>query len=752
MKPPSTDPVPPDGSRPSPTRTRLWLFRLAALSLFPLLVLLAEFALRLGGYGYNPDYFVPLRIGGEDFLVQNEDFSRRFFPGEVARQPAALRMAARKPPGVIRIFVLGESAAMGDPEPAFGPARYLEAHLAHRFPSNRFEIVNVAFTAINSHVLLPIARECARQAGDVWLLYIGNNEMVGPYGAATVFGAQAPSHRWVRLALALQRTRLGQLADALAARWRPRPDAASWGGMQMFLDNRVAPDSPNRFTTYTNFAANLADIVACGSRSGASVILNGMAVNLRDCPPFASWNRAPTNSNTAQRFHALLAEATAAETNRDWPTADRLLKDALALESNHAETHFRRARAREQLNDLTNAIARYQTACDLDALPFRSDSAINGILRAVARREAGRGVHWLDAPQRLAAVAGVPVCGDETFYEHVHFNFDGAFRLGRLWAEAVEAVLPPGRLAAPAADWPTQEQCERWLALTDWNRKLTLESMLRRLQQPPFTAQPGNNERIARLRQLEQAALARMNSATLAAARETFAAALAARPDDHFLHELHGNFLQVTRDLPGAVRAWQRAAELMPHDFLPRFQVGVLLARQGRHAEAEPAFRAALAIRPALVEGWVELARSQSAAGNWTNALAAFQRAAELRPRDANLRAAAARALLELNRTTEARAAAEQALRLQPENVEARLVLGDALARENRWAEAAAAYEAIVRLQPNQIVARLNWGVALARQGRLEAAREQFEFVLQAEPGHAVATALLRQLPAPSAN
>src|SRR5207344_3209805 len=104
----------------------------------------------------------------------------------------ALRMYARKPAGVTRVFVLGESAAMGDPEPAFGPARYLEALLQLKHPGRRFEIVNVAFTAINSHVLLPLAQECARHEGDLWIVYMGNNEMVGPYGAATILGTQAP--------------------------------------------------------------------------------------------------------------------------------------------------------------------------------------------------------------------------------------------------------------------------------------------------------------------------------------------------------------------------------------------------------------------------------------------------------------------------------------------------------------------------------------------------------------------------------
>ena len=60
-------------------------------------------------------------------------------------------------------------------------------------------------TAINSHVILPIARECARRDGDLWIIYMGNNEMVGPFGAGTVFGfARTGSMALVRAELALK--------------------------------------------------------------------------------------------------------------------------------------------------------------------------------------------------------------------------------------------------------------------------------------------------------------------------------------------------------------------------------------------------------------------------------------------------------------------------------------------------------------------------------------------------------------------
>ena len=92
--------------------------------MLPVLALaVLEVALRLGGYGYSCGFFKPLRIGDQHFLVENDAFGFRFFPRDLARMPLSLRMPAKKTAGTYRIFILGESAAMGDPEPAFGAER-----------------------------------------------------------------------------------------------------------------------------------------------------------------------------------------------------------------------------------------------------------------------------------------------------------------------------------------------------------------------------------------------------------------------------------------------------------------------------------------------------------------------------------------------------------------------------------------------------------------------------------------------------
>ncbi len=233
-----------------------------------------------------------------------------------------------------------------------------KCNCAKRFPGTKFEVVNVAFTAINSNVILPIARECARHDGDIWIVYMGNNEMVGPFGAATVFGARAPPLPYIRFVTAVQETRIGQLAVSLA-RELHRGAAAprtSWGGMEMFLNNQIPPDSPLKEIVYRNFARNLNDILLAGTRSGAKVLLNTVAVNLRDCPPFASLPEGTNPSETAaaefQTGRALLAE-----------------------------------------KDFAGAQEHLQRACDEDALPFRTDSRLNSEIRAAAQKYQDAGRH-----------------------------------------------------------------------------------------------------------------------------------------------------------------------------------------------------------------------------------------------------------------------------------------------------------------------------------------------------------------------
>ena len=51
---------------------------------------------------------------------------------------------------------------------------------------------------MNSHVLLPMAEDLAKLQPDLFIIYAGNNEVVGPYGSGTVLTASGMSRPMIR--------------------------------------------------------------------------------------------------------------------------------------------------------------------------------------------------------------------------------------------------------------------------------------------------------------------------------------------------------------------------------------------------------------------------------------------------------------------------------------------------------------------------------------------------------------------------
>jgi tetratricopeptide (TPR) repeat protein len=708
---------------------------MAALLLPFAVVVIIELALRLGGYGFDPHFFKPLKIGGEDYLVQNDAFSYRFFPPENARNPGVLRMRAVKPPGIFRIFIFGESAAMGDPEPSYGPARYMEAQLHAKFPDTKFEVINVAFTAINSHVILPIARECARHDGDLWIIYMGNNEMVGPFGAATVFGRRAPSLAYARFITAIQATRIGQLAVNLARKLHGGGEKfSSWGGMQMFLQNQILPGSPLKENVYLNFQKNLDDIVSAGVGSGASVQLNTIAVNLRDCPPFAS--AVNTNLSPADRvqFEQLYTNALQAEAGLDLASGEKYYAQAAQLDGTVAELQYRWGECLRTETNFSAAREHLQAACDDDASPFRTDSRLNDIIRGEAQKISGPRLVICDAATALASYNADGLCGDETFYEHVHFDFTGSYRLGLVWARQVEKMLPPG--VRRRDGWLTQDECGQALGLSDWNRVAVWEHMAGRLSVPPFASQPGNSNRVAALQARVRELRSRMDTNNAAVARENFQEQLARIPDDFSLRENFALFLQSIGDATSAIAECRRVHDLIPHDYVPYFQLGRLLASQGQWSEGENDLRAALNIHPSLTEGWFELGNVLAAQQKYVEALNSYTIARNQRPQDGQTIFRMGKVYALMHQPAAALKSYREAEKLEPSNWEIHFQLGGALDEAHDTEAALAEFGAATQLNPGSSRTHFNHGVLLAKTGRLEDARREFAESLRLEPDY----------------
>ncbi len=583
------------------SKRRLWMFRFMTIVVIPASILgFLELALTLSGYGYPTSFFVKSRIDGQDFLIPSHTFSKRFFPTDLARTPNLTRIPARKAAGVYRIFVFGESAALGDPEPSYGVSRYLDVLLDERYPDTEFEIVCVAMTAINSHAILPIARECAGLEGDLWVIYMGNNEMIGPFGAGTVFGAKAPGLGFVRTGLALKKTRLGQLMASIVSMLASKSQAPDqWGGINMFKENPLRHDDPARLRTYENFAGNLKDILETGRASGVPIILSTVASNLKDCSPFASLHREGLNASEKSEWERLFQEGRAHEQTGQYEQALRSYRDAAEIDFEFAELQFRMGICHLALGRAEQARQAYVHARDYDALAVRADTRINQIVMD-ATPEDGR-VRGLDATEALTVQSPKGIPGKELFYEHVHFNVDGNYMLARIFADQVRTVLPSEILESQTESWLEQDACSRRLGLTVWDQVRLWHAESERVNTMPFTSQTSNRTNREHIVATKKAILARVTNTTAMQDRRIYESALEKAPEDTLLIGNYAQFLDGNGMSDAAIEQAEKFRTLLPNAWT-EYYLGALLAKAGRLKEAEMCAKKAVKLRSDFIQ------------------------------------------------------------------------------------------------------------------------------------------------------
>jgi tetratricopeptide (TPR) repeat protein len=536
-----------------------WLALLLMATVIPVLILVViEAGLRAAGIGFDTSVTVPCTVKGQKASCDNIFFPSTFFPPKMIRLPRPYAIETAKAANTYRIVVLGESAAFGDPEPAYGFSRYLEVMLRTRFPEKKFEVINTGITAVNSHVVLPIAEDMAKRQPDMFIVYMGNNEVVGPFGPGTVLTGHASGLRFIRATIALKSTRLGQLM----AKWVStggRQDQRQWGGMEMFLNKQVRADDPALNATYLNFRTNLQDIIFAGRKSGAIMLVASVASNLKDCGPFASSHRKGLTHDELARWGAAVEEGAKLEEAGMYSEALQAYQPAEIIDSTFAELQFRIARLDYALRNYAEADKHFRAARDLDTLRFRTDSHLNNIIRDVARSSSG--TQFIDVEAAISNEARNGIPGDDFFYEHVHFSPHGNYVVARALFQVVARRLGSTSLAEVS-----EAECNQLLALTNYDRRRVAEGMLSRLQGPPFSTQANHEQEVQDL--IKDVALEPESFPEL---NDKYRRALLAAPEDSILHLNYGYLL--SQEYPYiAAQELQRA---QPYD-------GVPLARYGR--------------------------------------------------------------------------------------------------------------------------------------------------------------------------
>lgn len=710
------------------------------LCLFPLAIVAGlELALRLAGVGYNPHFLVPATGESRGQLITNYAFGRRFFPRALAREPEPQGMPVAKAPRAVRIFVLGESAAMGDPDAAYGLSRMLEVILQDRLPDRPVQVVNAAMSAVNSHAVRLIAEDCLSAEADALVVYMGNNEVVGPFGIGSTLVPFSPRLPLIRLGLAVRSTRLGQVLDAIVRRTVHPGDEeiAAWRGMEHSIKEQVSATDARLEVTRRHFRQNLEAILHAARQRHVPVVLCTVPVNLRSCPPFAG---KPSSPDPDPDWDALTAEARRLQNQGLADAATERLEAATRRQPAAADAWYLLGEALAQQGQAESAEDCFRKARDLDRFRFRADTAIERLIRAAGEHA---GVRLVDAEARLAALEAA---GTETFLDHVHLTFAGTAAMAVPASEALLETLGGAAAGEPPTADAVAERCAGALAYTDWDRRRLERDLLERRTRPPFNLQmrwQANRDEMTRLeRLLRQDVLA-------AAARDHYAAAQRLRPRDPVLCRSAARMLSSTGDREAAARQWQSVTELQPFAPDALHNLGALYVEMGRAAEAEDLFRRALRLQPDLAEAYAGLALIRLRSGQGEAALTLLHQALAAKPALPEAHNNLAGIYIAMGRVDDALAEWRRAVALKPNYTGARCNLARALWGQGRADDALAEITAAIDSDPLSPVPRLLEADILVSLGRPNDAAERLRRALVDTSADPVLAERLRQLAPP---
>ncbi len=244
------------------------------LYLLPIILLVSlEVTLRLIKIGEDRSPLIKKQIHNLSFYLPNRSFYQQFFDmplhNFVNWDHLDFYVPSQKDKNTFRIFIFGESAMYG----LESSARQLEVMLRQSIPQMKWEIYNVSCPGINSHVLYFLAKACAKLSPDFFIIYMGNNETIGPYGEHSLI-YKYPSLRkniFIRLHTYLKSLRTVQLLERNKLKHEK---------VEKPIDlTPYIPRQGQEAKTISLYEHNLRDMIKVGINNNAHVIVGTISYN-----------------------------------------------------------------------------------------------------------------------------------------------------------------------------------------------------------------------------------------------------------------------------------------------------------------------------------------------------------------------------------------------------------------------------------------------------------------------------------------
>ncbi len=392
----------------------------------PLIVLaMVEGLLRLGGWGGYPAF---IRVAGHlpngaSVAIVEPAASKPYFFANPTRPGYAEETSflMPKPEGTVRIFLVGESAAKGYPQPRnLSMQSFLQEMLGDAWPDRKVEVISLGTTAVASFPLVYLTREALRYDPDLMVLYVGNNEFFGAYGVASInsFGT-LPS-----LALPAMRAFRGlALVQAIEGTLRSRADEDRTLMEQMIGNTSIPPASPLRDAAARNLEVHVGRMIDATVAAGVPVLVCTTASNESGLAPLGE-------SDEAARAFA---------------------------EARHLAQEGPKDRAREA----------FLRARDLDPMPWRP---ITGTEAAIRRAATTRNAALCDVATVFRDMSDEGAAGWDLLDDHVHLSLRGQAEAARAMVGAMAALPAAVRVdPARASSLPDWQTYAKRLGTNEWD-------------------------------------------------------------------------------------------------------------------------------------------------------------------------------------------------------------------------------------------------------------------------------------------
>jgi tetratricopeptide (TPR) repeat protein/lysophospholipase L1-like esterase len=398
------------------SRRKRFLYNCILLIVIPFLILfLLEMFLRI--FNYGEDYRLFVDFPGKEIQkhkVINPLIGKKYFQKLEHTKPCHDMFLKEKPENSFRIFVMGSSTVLGFPyDENLMFTRILQQRLQDCYPEKQVEVINTAFTAINSFTLLDFIDDVLEEKPDAILVYAGQNEFYGALGLGSV-ERTFHSRQMTLLHLDLLSFRFYQLLRNMIGRTAERMTGDNKKGdvrgtlMKVIAENREIPYKGKVYNeTIRRYEKNMDRILEKARRRHVPVFISELVSNTKDIKPFCSVKTA------------------------DYTSAEEKYSEGIRLEKE---------------GDFEKAKDCYYQAKDLDCIRFRASEEINEIIHMLAKKQEATlvpmktGFFEQASPHQLI--------GNNLMTEHVHPNIDGYF----LMADAFFYVLAESKLLGEKLD------------------------------------------------------------------------------------------------------------------------------------------------------------------------------------------------------------------------------------------------------------------------------------------------------------